>query len=222
MSTERTTRLPIIPLERIVFFPDTFIDLRVADRQAEELLRRAHEEQDTVGLFLAKAEAVTGLPAGFEKVGTFGRVVSLTAGEGEPAEVTLQGRFRGRIRQIIQLEPYPTADITVLSDHLHVSSTGEFRHILEDLIDLVQLFKPEEERRGIELPAPEGWRRLFGMLVNSVASFLPSKPYKKQEWLTQDDLVARYRLVREELVKMWQFGQLMELIPPPPEDPHLN
>jgi Lon protease-like protein len=222
VSTERTTRLVIIPLENIVFFPETFLDLKVADRRAEELLRQAYENQENVGLFLAKLEVLTQLPTGFEKIGTFGRVVAFDPKPGKPTEVTLQGRFRGRIRQIIQLEPYPTADITVLTDHLHVSSTDEFKHILEDLIDLVQLFKPEEDRRGIELPSPEGWRKLFGMLVNSVASFLPSKPHKKQEWLVQDDLVARYRMVREELVKMWQFNRLMDIIPPPPEDAHLN
>jgi Lon protease-like protein len=220
MTADGIVNLPFLALPETVFFPHTFIDLDTASERHVELFRRAQKQGLHVGIFLAREVPLEGISPPYEQPGTFGRVASLeTAAKG--VKVTLHGEFRADVLRITRFQPIAEADLRVREDHLHFTSADEMRGILTDAIELVQRFKPVEARTRVSLPPEEKWAVLFTMLLNSIASFLPVRPAKKQEWLGTDDLLERYRKVREEMVRMWSLNQLMEQMPFT-DDPRLN
>jgi len=209
-------------LPHVVFFPEAFIDLHIVEDQSRRMMNTARDRNWPIGIFLAReTRAEQSLPI-CEEVGTFGRMVGQESVSPGHSKLTLRGKFRGRLHRFEQLEPFPLARVEILTDHLHLSSPETLASALEELISLVQGFKPAEQRAQIDLPPPESWKALFSTLLSSVAMLLPVKVDKKQEWLAQDDLLVRFGLMREEMRRLLQFNRLLEMIPPPAEDPHSN
>jgi len=221
MSTHRTTNLPFLALPETVFFPHTFVDLELTLPHHQELFRTAQSQKLPVGVFLAKRYISEDEPEAYARLGSFGRVIELTTSASGSSNVTLHGLYRARIKRVTRLRPYPMANITVLTDHLHVTSPEQFRKTLDDLVELVQRFKLTKERPVVTLPKPEKWREFFGTLVNAVAAFLPADANRKQEWLNRDDLIERYELMRQEMVRLWKLNQVLSQTPPV-ENPNLN
>lgn len=221
MSTHRTTNLPFLALPEIVFFPHTFVDLELTLPHHQDLFRTAQSQKLPVGVFLAKRHISGDEPEAHAQLGSFGRIVELATSASGSSNVTLHGLYRARIRRVARLRPYPTADITVLTDHLHVTSPEQLRKTLDDLVELVRRFKLIKERPVVTLPKPEKWRDFFNTLVNSVAAFLPADAQRKQEWLNRDDLIERYELMRREMVRLWKLNQVLSQAPRA-EDPNLN
>jgi len=209
-------------MPQLVFFPETFIDISVVEESYRQMVSSVRTHQRPIGIFLARDSKVGPLLASCAPIGTFGRIVKYEQGAGGVDKLTLQGRFRGRLERFEQVEPYPLARIEALSDHLHPDSPEALESALNELIGLVQSFKPAEDRVRVQLPPVESWNRLFSMLLNSVAMLLPVKAEKKQEWLVQNDLLVRYGLMREEMRRLLQFNRLLEAIPPPGVDPSQN
>ncbi|RLC61246.1 MAG: hypothetical protein DRI48_10960 [Chloroflexi bacterium] len=221
MALYPTANLPFLALPETVFFPHTFVDLELGLPHHQELFSSAQSQGLPVGVFLAKRYVSEAEPEPYARLGSFGRIVDITTSESGTSSVTLHGLFRARIKRVVRLRPHPIADITVLTDHLHVTSTQQFRRTLADLVELVQRFKLTEERPVVTLPKPERWREFFGTLVNAVATFLPAEAHRKQEWLKKDDLIERYELMRQEMVKLWKLNQVLSQVPPA-DNPHLN
>ncbi len=221
MNTHRTTNLPFLALPETVFFPHTFVDLELTLPHHKELFRSAQSQGLPVGVFLAKSYITEDEPETYARLGSFGRIIELTTSASTSCNVTLHGLYRARIKRVTRLRPYPMANISVLTDHLHVASPEQFRKTLDDLVELVQRFKLTEKRQVVTLPKPEKWREFFSVLVNAVAAFLPADAHRKQEWLNQDDLIERYELIRQEMVRLWKLNQVLSRVPPA-EDPNLN
>jgi|GEM_PF-1999812 len=221
MSMRRTTDLPFLALPETVFFPHTFVDLELRLPRHQELFHAAQSQRSPIGVFLAKRYVSNDEPEAHAMVGSFGRIVELTTSASGSCSVALHGLYRARIRRVTRLRPYPTADITILTDHLHVTSPEQFRKTLDDLVELVRRFKLIKERPNVTLPKPEKWREFFRTLVNSVAAFLPADAQRKQEWLSCDDLIERYELMRQEMVRLWKLNQVLSQVPPA-ENPNLN
>ena len=221
MSDRPTSSLPFLVLPDTVFFPHTFLDLHLDAPHQWEMFETAQLRGDLVGVFMANRKFVAGEREAYVQPGTFGRIVDTRSPHAGARLVTMRGQYRARIRRVVCHTPYPQAEITRLTDHLHLTSQKQFRIILEELLELVQRSKLTASLPTIELPRPDRWRELFNLLLNSIATILPSKPEKKHEWLCQDDLLARYRLIREEMVRLWKLSVVMSQIPAP-EEPNLN
>jgi len=221
MSTHCTTNLPFLALPETVFFPHTFMDLELTLPHHQELFLTAQSQRLPVGVFLAKRLISEDEPEPYARLGSFGRIIELTACASGSCNVTMLGLYRARINRVTRHRPYPLANISVLTDHLHVTSPEQFRRTLNDIVDLVQRFKLTKERPVVALPKPEKWREFFGTLVNAVAAFLPADAHEKQEWLNQDDLIKRYELMRQEMARLWKLNRVLMQVPPV-ENPNLN
>jgi len=216
-----TRALPFIVLPQTVFFPHTYLDLELAQPAQLAMFQTARRQQEPVGVFMARLRVQPGEHEAFAQPGTFGSVMELGLQEGAASRVTLHGLFRARIRRVVTRTPCLRADIFPLPEHLHLTSHERFQTVLKELLELIQRFRLADGRGSVELPRPERWRELFSLLLNSIAAVLPTKPEQKQAWLGEDDLLVRYRLVREEMLRLWRLNLLMAQVPQP-DDPRLN
>jgi Lon protease-like protein len=219
-SGEIMQGLPVMLFPDTVFFPHTFIDWEVERGNLADMFQKAQEHERLIGIFLQRENAGDELAPPYEQPGTFGRV-SKTEATADGLKITLHGKFRADIIRITRFKPVMEVEARVRGEHLHFTSAEEMRGILKDAIALAQQFKPAESRARVKLPSEDKWAVLFTMLVNSIASFLPTSSANKQEWLREDDLLTRYRMIREEMVRTWTLGQLMEQAPMK-DDPRLN
>lgn len=211
-----------MPMRQVVFFPDTFIDLHITEDQYAGMVNSVRQHDWPIGIFLARESTTENRLLACEPIGTFGRAVRFEQLHSGVSRLTLQGKFRARFQRFEQIDPYPLARIETLSDHLHPDSPEALESALKELIGLVQSFKPARNRARIQLPPLESWKRLFSTLLNSIAMVLPVKMEKKQEWLVQDDLLVRYQMMREEMRRLLTFNRLLEMIPPPGDEPQMN
>jgi len=79
MSTHRTTNLPFLALPETVFFPHTFMDLELTLPHHQELFLTAQSQRLPVGVFLAKRLISEDEPEPYARLGSFGRIIELTA-----------------------------------------------------------------------------------------------------------------------------------------------
>ncbi|OPX22673.1 MAG: hypothetical protein B1H03_03770 [Planctomycetales bacterium 4484_113] len=222
MFRRKDSLLPVMPMPQVVFFPETFVDIHVVEEGHRQMVSSVRTHNWPIGIFLARESEGETLLARCESVGTFGRIVRVEQLRTGISKLTLRGKFRGRLHRFDQTEPFPLARVEMLTDHLHPDSPEALERALKELISLVQSFKPAAKREQVELPPLESWNRLFSTLLNSVAMLLPVMVEKKQQWLVQDDLLVRYKMMRDEMQRLLKFNRLLELIPPPADDPHLN
>ncbi len=210
-------------LPGVVFFPETLIRLSVYEEHYKRMITAATENDLLVGVFHTRpADSIRQMFLRCEEIGTFGRIVKQLPKPSGAREMVLKGIYRAELRQVLRIEPYPLAQVRLLQDKVVPSVGANLERALEDLIALVRSFGTTSSGGAIHLPPRSSWAGLFTSLVNSVASILPASVQKKLDWLTQNSCYERYVMIRDELGKLHKLKSLLEMIPPPPDDPRLN
>jgi len=214
---------PFMALPRVVFFPNTYLNLYIFEEHYKKMLKSAIENSQPVGIFLARQSgSLRRMFSSCERIGTFGEIVKFEKLPRGNSFITLYGVLRGVLTQVIRIEPFPLAQVQVCSEQIAIASGNVLENTLKEMINLIQRFEPSSERRTIPLPPKRNQEKLFLSLVNSIAAMLPADPLKKQDWLSEENVIRRYELIKDELMRLLTFNRLVELVTPLMENPELN
>jgi len=210
-------------LPQVVFFPNTYLNLYIFEEHYKKMVKAALQNLQPVGVFLARQSgSLRRMFLSCERVGTVGEIVKFERLPRGDSFITLYGVLRGVLTQVVRIEPFPLAHVRICSEEIATPDAGLLEDMLKEMINLIQRFKPSSERGKIPLPSKKNHGKLFLSLVNSIASMLPADALKKQEWLSEENVIRRYELIKDELIRLLTFNRLVELVTPLMENPELN
>ncbi len=181
--------LPIFPLPRLVFFPNTMLPLHVFEPRYRKMLTDCLETHG--------AMAVVRLEAGdkIASVAGAGVVVHHEELADGRSNLVLAGSARVRLEELPFIPPYRRARATVLEPiHSHVPDK-DHAALVASATDFVREVRRHDSDFSFELPSSRG----AGILADVCASNLIVDADVRQRLLEELDDAARVRGVVEEL-----------------------
>ena len=200
----KTFSIPIFPLPKVVFFPNTLLPLHIFEPRFKEMVGDCLTGDGVIGIAQLKPGWETdyyGAPPVYRILG-IGEIVNSRKWDDGRYDIVLLGRHRGQIVRENTQGQYRVADVELLSDF---TSAERDRQVQADYQPLLRLFQklnevmPEtadaldEEKRPAPPPGP---------LADIMASALIENPYEKQCILSELDVARRLKLVTIQLETM--------------------
>jgi ATP-dependent Lon protease len=107
--------LPILPLRKIVLFPAMVLPIAVEKEHHIKLIEDALNKDKLIGVFLSKVPEDPS-PEEIEEYGTIGSIIRMIKVPDGSIRVLAQGLNRIKIRKIIQVKPYISAEVEKVED----------------------------------------------------------------------------------------------------------
>jgi len=183
----RPTRIPIFPLE-MVLFPGTLLPLHIFEPRYRRMVHNCLERRSEFGLVLARDK-------GIATVGCTAEILEVTKRYDDGRmDILNLGRVVFRILQVLEDDPLLEAEVDYHSADLDAAATPES-------VKLVELFE-ECHQLVFGKKAPQRDPALGGSLSFFVASELPLDLEFKQELLEAENEAARVEALTER-VAVW-------------------
>ncbi len=203
--------LPILPLRGLVVFPGMAIALGVGRPESIRLLQESLPQSKIVGL-VTQRQADKEDPGADDiyRVGTAATVLKLLRRSEETVLVMVQGLQRIRIEEIVRVEPYLQARVSVLESVPPPAGSPEwqaaFKNLRETALQLLEATpEPPEELRLLLLNLEDP-----GQFVDVVAGSLNVEAAKKQEFLEELDVAARARAVQPHVNSQLEIARIQQ------------
>ncbi|MGM0417720.1 MAG: endopeptidase La [Thermodesulfobacteriota bacterium] len=189
------SRIPIMPLIDVTLFPKMVLPLVVKHDQGKKLIDDAMASDRIVGFTVSKKGKDEENPAAEDlyEIGCGAVILKMAKADENRVQLLVQGVKRFRLKNIIQEEPYITAEIEQIEEPAETDK--EIEAISKNLLDLYQSIielspgLPQEMvqlAKTIEEPA---------VLADMVASTINATPEEKQGVLEIIDLKKRLKEV---------------------------
>jgi len=178
----------------MVVFPFMMLPLMVQGERWVRLVDEAMLGNKVVALFRRKGEAGEEFdPMALGKTGTAAQVLRMARTPDGNLQLLLQGLARVQIRQLIQTDPYPVAEMAVFYDQVipSVELEGLTRSALglfQEVVNLAPYLPNELAFIAANVTEP-------GALADFVAANLNLKPDERQEVLDTLDVTERLKKV---------------------------
>jgi uncharacterized protein len=191
--TDDGTRLPLVPLSDVVVFPQTDLQLHVAEpayqRLVRDLLDAGVDEERWLGLVLLKPEgglSAAGQPAVFPG-GTASRVVEAEILPDGRSNLLLHGEFRFELQRELPGTPYREALVRPLAEPELDEQDAGIVAVRRGLVAAVRRLSGELGDRFTlaESAVEELDDCLFEELVNRIAVRLDLPPLRKLQLLVE-------------------------------------
>jgi Uncharacterized protein, similar to the N-terminal domain of Lon protease len=180
----RPTRIPIFPLE-LVLFPGTLLPLHIFEPRYRRMVHNCLEHRGEFGLVLAREKGIT-------TVGCTAEIVEVTKRYDDGRmDILNVGRVAFRILQVFKDDPLLEAEVDYLPSDSEAPATPES-------VKLVELFE-ECHQFVFGKPAPQRDPARGGSLSFFVASELPLDLEFKQELLETESEAARIEALTERI-----------------------
>ena len=194
-ATPETTRLPLFPLNTVLF-PGMPLPLRIFEPRYRQLLADCLENDRRFGVCLIRQGQEVGGPAEPFRVGTVAEIVLVETRDGGHSDLLTVGRQRFRLNEIVEREPYLVGEVELLtlepSAAVPTNLIKEMTASLRDYVD--HMFRlsgrPSQE---YHLPEDPALLPFFAGLVLQVST------HDRQELLEFDDLVDRLEWAQRHL-----------------------
>lgn len=185
--------LPIFPLPRLVFFPNTMLPLHVFESRYRKMLADCLETHGAMAV--VRLEPKSGSQNRIAEVAGAGIVVRHEELADGRSNVVLAGSARVRLEELPFLPPYRRARATVLEPiHSHVPEE-DVAALVAAATDFVREVRRNDGEFSFELPSTRG----PGVLADVCAANLIVDADVRQRLLEELDDAARVRAVIEEL-----------------------
>jgi ATP-dependent Lon protease len=189
------SRIPIMPLIDVTLFPKMVLPLVVKHDQGKKLIDDAMASDRIVGFTVSKKGKDEDHPSAEDlyEIGCGAVILKMAKADDNKVQLLVQGIKRFRLKNIIQEEPYITAEVEQIEEPAETDK--EIEAISKNLLDLYQSIielspgLPQEMvqlAKTIEEPA---------VLADMVASTINSTPEEKQGVLEIIDLKKRLKEV---------------------------
>jgi ATP-dependent Lon protease len=129
--------VPLLPLRNTVLFPGVVIPIAVGRKKSVQLVREAYRGDKLVAA-VAQLDAEIDDPQirDLNVVGTLGQIVKLLEMPDGTTTAIIQGRRRISVLNIVQTEPYLTAQVKAIPDKKGGEDEKDFEVIIGSLKDL--------------------------------------------------------------------------------------
>ncbi len=193
----------ILPLRDTVIFPQSILPLAVGRDSTVRLLNENGETADFIGVVTQTDAAVESPGASdLHAVGTSVRIHKSVRMPDGSIRLVVQGSFRFRIRQVIQITPYVRADVEVLAnifppeDEIEVDALTRSVHaVFSKVVEMSPALADEIGSLAATLNDA-------GRLADFVAQHLPSLDTESRQKVLETPRVKdRLKLVHEALLR---------------------
>lgn len=204
--------LSILPLRNTVLYPGVVIPITVGRDKSIKLIKDAYKGDRTIGVVSQRDMSVE--DPTFEQlhaVGTVATIIKLLQMPDGNTTVIIQGKQRFRLTQMVQAEPYITAEVQRFEEKVHKKSK-EFNALISSIkelsLQIIQLSPQIPSEAGIAIKNIES----PAFLINFISSNLNAELSFKQQLLEIPDLSERARKVLEQLDQELQLLELKNQI----------
>ena len=193
----------ILPLRDTVIFPQSILPLAVGRDSTVRLLNENGETADFIGVVTQKDAAVESPGASdLHAVGTSVRIHKSVRMPDGSIRLVVQGSFRFRVRQVVQITPYVRADVEVLAnifppeDEIEVDALTRSVHaVFSKVVEMSPALADEIGSLAATLNDA-------GRLADFVAQHLPSLDTESRQRVLETPRVKdRLKLVHEALLR---------------------
>ncbi len=202
--------VPILPLRDAVIFPQSILPLAVGRESTVRLLNENSESEEFIGVVTQKDASVEGPSAGdLYNIGTSVRIHKSVRMPDGSIRLVVQGGFRFRVREVVQLTPYIRADIEVVDtlspaeDAIEVDAlTRNVHSVFSSVVELSPSLS--DEVGSLAAAVNEA-----GRLADFIAQNLPSLDTPtRQEVLETFRVKERLSLVHQALLREQEVLEL--------------
>ncbi|SKB82161.1 ATP-dependent Lon protease [Salegentibacter holothuriorum] len=184
--------LPILPLRNTVLFPGVVIPITAGRDTSIKLINEANNDSKIIGVVAQKDEEVENPTAkDIYRTGVVARILRVLKMPDGNTTVIIQGKKRFEINEIVQEEPYLTANIKEVPEARPEIDNKEFPAIIDSIKELaLQIIKgspniPSEASFAIKNIESSSF------LINFVSSNMNLAVEDKQKLLETNDLKER-------------------------------
>ncbi len=210
-DTEIPSRLPVLPLRKLVLFPGMVIPLAVGRPGSVKLVDEIAAGSRLLGAISQKdPEDETPGPEGLYTVGTVARIAKLVRQDDQQRTVLVQGIRRIRVKKWISFDPYPLADVeTLREEYEHTKEIEALNMNLKRLASKIIELSPHlpQEVAGAIHSIDDS-----GLLIDFVAGALTTDFQKKQEILETLEIKDRFETINSILSHQVEVMELRDKI----------
>lgn len=216
-------RAPIFPLPNVVFFPHTFLPLRIFEPRYRRMVADSLDGDRLIAMVLAREERPPGRRPAVHPLGSLGRIEVADGRPDSGYKLVLAGLARVSLGSLVERPGrYYVADLTVLGDALPDLQDPVVADRKAELLLTARRYRERvlgggqaDDLLNDLLPYP--------MLVNRAASLLRAGVDEKQALLGLADLAERAQRVERAMLAQIESQAAVERYQPHrPEDPRRN
>jgi ATP-dependent Lon protease len=201
--------VPLLPLRNTVLFPGVVIPIAVGRKKSVQLVRDAYRGDKLVAA-VAQLDAEIDDPQirDLNVVGTLGQIVKLLEMPDGTTTAIIQGRRRVSVLNIVQTEPYLTAQVKAIPDSKGAEDEKDFEVIIGSLKDLSM--KIVKLNPNISPEASFAVKNIENStyLINYICANTEINVNDKQKLLEASNLKERGLRLLEHLVREIQLMEL--------------
>jgi ATP-dependent Lon protease len=201
--------VPLLPLRNTVLFPGVVIPIAVGRKKSVQLVRDAYRGDKLVAA-VAQLDAEIDDPQirDLNVVGTLGQIVKLLEMPDGTTTAIIQGRRRISVLNIVQTEPYLTAQVKAIPDNKGGEDEKDFEVIIGSLKDLSM--KIVKLNPNISPEATFAVKNIENStyLINYICANTEINVNDKQKLLEASNLKERGLRLLEHLVREIQLMEL--------------
>ncbi len=190
--SEINITLPVIPLRGLAVLPDMIIHFDVIRKKSVQALEAAMVEEQNVFL-TAQLDPDVDNPEAKDlyTVGTVAKIKQLVKMPQDTVRVLVEGKFRGRMDDLIQSEPYLMADVSIFETGGHLEEVqGEA--MLRYLKNQLEVYSSVNTQFGTELVHKLENEENPVKLMDQMAINIPMDFRSRQKLLEAVDIQSRF------------------------------
>ncbi len=205
--------LPILPIRNTVLFPGVVIPITVGRQKSIRLVKKAYKGNKILGV-VAQKNAKSDDPTSKDlfEVGTVARIIKMLVLPDGNTTIIIQGRSRFKINEIIQENPYITANYTALKDNFPPNKKRETKAIIQSLKEaaskIIKLNPELPQEAQVALDNIES----STFLTHFLSSNINAEVAEKQKLLEEDNALLRSEQLLEFMLKDIQMLELKQEI----------
>ncbi|MBS4539494.1 endopeptidase La [Clostridium sp. D2Q-11] len=193
-SNKRT--IPLIPLRGLSIFPYMVIHFDVGRDKSVNALEEAMVN-DSMIFLTSQKEARIDMPTvdDFYEVGTVCKIKQMLKLPGDTIRVLVEGINRGKVREIIQEEPYFEAEIEEFVYEKEVEANKEMKAMMRMVIDNFEEYIKAGNKVSPDVLVSISEINEPGRLADVISSYIQLKPEDKQKILEAFNPYARLEVL---------------------------
>lgn len=191
-ENEGMTALPVIPLRGLTIFPSMVLHFDIGREKSINALEKAMVKNQHVFL-VTQRDDTTDLPteADLYKVGTVARVKQMLKLPGDSIRVLVEGKTRGRIKEVVFEVPYFKATIEEMKDKEPYPVPAKTEGLMRSVLSAFDEYLATQQKMAPEIFAAVATIAEPGHFADTVASHVDVKTDEKQELLESFDVNMR-------------------------------
>lgn len=128
--------LPILPVKNTVLFPGVVIPITVGRQKSIKLVKKAYKGNRTIGVLAQRNNAEEPGKEDLYSVGTVAQIIKMLVLPDGNTTIIIQGKKKFELQDIIQEDPYLTANVKLVEDVFPNKNKRETKALIQSLKEM--------------------------------------------------------------------------------------